>query len=482
MANSYNNTITPHTQKSAVDGVPDQQSASINPFALLGLGAALNLVEKEEAIADFTASAIASAMCVKFGAIVLRQDMKSEKHVFGQLNNAPIKSEVAQEIQSFLSNSPVTTQTIGLEFCNEITVNRETLPELSCHGLRRLLLLRLRTLDNDYGMILAGKGNNKSFTAVQRAALQALGSETSLALHRLQLNEERAANETALRESENRFRLLVERAGDAIFLINLDGRFVDVNERACKNLGYTREELLTKSVWDIAIGLSPEKLETIWAQMEPDVPITLEGTHRRKDGTTFPVEVRVCSFELDNRQHTLCLARDITERKQAEEELRTSEERFRSLYNNHTPVMMHLVDWDGNLVNVNDYWLEVLGYERGEVIGRKSTDFLTEESRRHAIEVAMPEFLKTGFAKDVEYHMVKKNGEVIDVLLSAIADRDREGRINYSLAFIVDVTERKKAEKALRESEERFHKIFDHSNDSVFVIDPKKDKILDANS
>jgi PAS domain S-box-containing protein len=167
--------------------------------------------------------------------------------------------------------------------------------------------------------------------------------------------------------------------------------------------------------------------------------------------------------------------------KRVQEELKRSEERYRSLYN-HTPVMMHSIDRNGNLVNVNEYWLKVLGYKREEVIGRKSTEFLTEESRRYFYEVTFPEFLKTGFARDVEYQMVKRNGEVIDVLLSAIAERDHEGRLNHSLAFMVDVTERKKAEKAMRESEDRFHKIFDHSNDLIFVVDPQNDKIIDANS
>ena len=93
----------------------------------------------------------------------------------------------------------------------------------------------------------------------------------------------------------------------------------------------------------------------------------------------------------------------------------------------------------------------------------------------------MPEFFKTGVARDVEYQMVKKNGEVIDVLLSAVAERDKAGEMTHTLAFVVDVTERKRAEEALRESEEKFRKIFDNSNDAIILIDPERDKILDVN-
>ncbi len=121
------------------------------------------------------------------------------------------------------------------------------------------------------------------------------------------------------------------------------------------------------------------------------------------------------------------------------------------LYND-TPVMMHSIGSEGKLVNVNDYWLRVLGYERSEVLGRRSTDFLTEASRRYAVEVALPLFFDTGVVKDVEYQMVKKNGEVIDVLLSESADRNEDGTIVNTLAFLLDLTDRKRAEKLQREN------------------------------
>ncbi len=143
---------------------------------------------------------------------------------------------------------------------------------------------------------------------------------------------------------------------------------------------------------------------------------------------------------------------------------------------------MHSIDDQGRLVNVNDYWLGVLGYERSEVLGRRSTDFLTEASRRKALEVDLPEFWRTGVAREVEYQMVKKNGEVIDVLLTAVAELDEQGKIDHTLAFIVDVTERKRAELALRASEGRLRKFFEHSNDAGFILDPAHDSIVDVNS
>jgi PAS domain S-box-containing protein len=133
-----------------------------------------------------------------------------------------------------------------------------------------------------------------------------------------------------------------------------------------------------------------------------------------------------------------------------EEELRLSEERYRRLYN-QTPVMLHSIDDDGRLVSVSDYWLETLGYERSEVLGRRTTEFLTESSRHYATEAILPDFFLTGSCKEVPYRFVKKNGEALDVLLSAIAERNDEGEVVRSLAVMVDVTDRKRAEEEIEQ-------------------------------
>jgi PAS domain S-box-containing protein len=140
-------------------------------------------------------------------------------------------------------------------------------------------------------------------------------------------------------------------------------------------------------------------------------------------------------------------------RQEAEQALRMSEARYRSLYH-HTPAMLHSIDPEGRLLSVSDYWAESMGYRREEVIGRPLTDIMTAETRRHAVEKVMPQFFKEGFCKDVSYQFVTKNGRIIDVLLSAIADRDALGNIQRSLAVSMDVTERKRAEEALRLAKE----------------------------
>lgn len=140
---------------------------------------------------------------------------------------------------------------------------------------------------------------------------------------------------------------------------------------------------------------------------------------------------------------------ELFKRKKFENALRKSEERYRSIYHN-TPAMLHSIDTNGQLVSVSDNWLEVLGYDRDEVIGQKLTRFFTPASRRLAEGTVFPQFFKTGICKDIPYQFVKKNSETMDILLSAIGDRDDKGNVIRSLAVSIDVTERNRAEKALK--------------------------------
>ena len=157
------------------------------------------------------------------------------------------------------------------------------------------------------------------------------------------------------------------------------------------------------------------------------------------------------------------------ERARAELALRESESRYRSLYND-TPVMLHSIDDDGRLVAVNDHWLSVMGYTRDQVLGRPVTDFHTPESRRSAVEGIAK--LRAGERRrHIEYRLVKRNGEIIEVLLSATVDRDDGGRLRHSLAVLIDITARKQATEALRKSEEQLAGILRSAMDAILLVD-----------
>ncbi|GAB5520462.1 MAG: hypothetical protein RhofKO_27130 [Rhodothermales bacterium] len=145
-------------------------------------------------------------------------------------------------------------------------------------------------------------------------------------------------------------------------------------------------------------------------------------------------------------------------------------ERYADVYH-RTPVMLHSIDREGRLVQVSDHWLAQMGYTREEVLGRRSTDFLTEASKVYAREVALPEFFSTGRCTDVPYQLIRKDGSEMDVLLSAIALYDSNGEINQSLAVLVDVTQQVWAKRQLAVTEAQNRALVKALPDLIFVFD-----------
>lgn len=135
------------------------------------------------------------------------------------------------------------------------------------------------------------------------------------------------------------------------------------------------------------------------------------------------------------------------------ETLARQERRYTHLYRN-TPAMMHSINEKGVIVEVSDFWLKALGYERNEVIGRKSVEFLTEESRALAEDYALPAFWRNGSVYNVEYQFVRKDGTLIDALLSAELVTDQNGGAPETLAVITEVGEFQALQRELKRSNE----------------------------
>ncbi len=192
---------------------------------------------------------------------------------------------------------------------------------------------------------------------------------------------------------------------------------------------------------------------------EPDIrfyagaPIVMPGGERI--GTVCVID-RV-SHQLDEHQRAMLthlaaiVAAMLTQRRQllaTTSQLAESELRVRRLYE-ATPAILHSIGGDGRLLHVSDRWLALLGYQRHEVIGRLSSDFLTPASQAHARDVVLPAFFRTGRCERVEYQFVRRDGSAIDVLLSATLDRDEHGGTARSLAVLEDVTATRRLEREL---------------------------------
>lgn len=259
-----------------------------------------------------------------------------------------------------------------------------------------------------------------------------------------------------LKSNEQRMQDLIYAAADAFFIHDDQGRILDVNRRACETLGYTREELLTLNVADIEQGFDSEEIKALWERMVPGVPVTLEGTHRRKDGSTFPVEVRVGLIESEGQDLMFALARDITERRQAEETLRKSERRFRQLFENSSDALF-VHDADGFILDCNAEACRWLGYTREQLlsmrVGDITVNLLTEEERQARAGETLWERVMRGEPGRIvgfdQNELRRQDGTVFPVEVGVGAIEYGEGRAIFASAR--DITARREMEDELRQ-------------------------------
>jgi PAS domain S-box-containing protein len=250
------------------------------------------------------------------------------------------------------------------------------------------------------------------------------------------------------------YRVLYEDVPSMYFTVDAEGTVLSVNRFGAEQLGYPAAELIGQAVTGV---FHPDDRTAVIEQLalccrNPGDAFEWELRKLRRDGSLMWVHEHARAVrDADDRLVILIVCEDITEQRRTREALRHSRERYRTLYTK-TPALLHSIDGEHRVVDVSEHWLEVLGYERDEVIGRKFTDFLTDESRRFAGSFSLPEVIERGEARNLEYRIVTKGGDVRDVRLSAIAERDVDDRFVRSLAVLEDVTERKRAEAALREA------------------------------
>ena len=132
---------------------------------------------------------------------------------------------------------------------------------------------------------------------------------------------------TQIKQADDRFQLLVEQAGDAFFILDYNGVIFDANRQASLSLGYSREELLGMKISEVDVNVEEKQHKLrFWNSLESGHHITFEGLHRHKDGTTFPVEIRLGRLDLKEKRFLLALVRDVTERKQKKEKLKEHRE------------------------------------------------------------------------------------------------------------------------------------------------------------
>jgi two-component system cell cycle sensor histidine kinase/response regulator CckA len=278
--------------------------------------------------------------------------------------------------------------------------------------------------------------------------------------------------EDDLRASEARFRTFVDHATDAFFLQDESGTILDVNLQACQSLGYTREELIGMRPSVLDAGFDAGAVSQLTERLTRGESFAFDTDHRRKDGTLFPVEVRVRPFVMGGRRYGVSLARDVTGRRRAEEALRESQKRLSIAVE-----ASGLGPWDWNVetneVLLSPEWKRQIGYADHELASR----YEEWESRIHPDDRA--EVLQrlrnclSGLSPDytIEFRMRHKDGSYRWIYTRGLAVRDTSGKALRMLGCHLDVTDRRRAEQALRESHELLHAVIEGTPDAVFLKD-----------
>jgi PAS domain S-box-containing protein len=285
--------------------------------------------------------------------------------------------------------------------------------------------------------------------------------------------EKQGPSDSLQKTTEEWYRLLFDNVSDAVFVhygpdeTKLPGTFIEANDIACQRLGYTREEFLKMRPSDID---APETIHNIPAMMErllKEKHVLWEGVHLSKDGRRIPVEIHNRLFESEGKQLILSTVRDITERKQDQEILKESEEAFRGMFETARD-FQYISTLDGKIINLNTSAKNFLGYSDDELKELNMRDFYADPQER---VLYAEKVLKEGFIENCALRIKKKDGTVADTLATSIVRKDKEGNIIGFQGGVKDITERKKMELALQESQELYAKLISAIPDAVLQTD-----------
>jgi PAS domain S-box-containing protein len=282
---------------------------------------------------------------------------------------------------------------------------------------------------------------------------------------------ERRQAEEALRESEERFKIIFQSAPDAYYLSDLKGKFVDGNKMAEKLTGFKREELIGKNFMKLRL-LPPSQIPKAAKLLVKNTKGISTGPDEfrihRKDGTKFMVGISTHPVKIKDQTLVLGIARDITERKRAEQAIKESEEKFRLLAEK-SPNMI-FINKKGRIVYANQKCEEAMGYRREEFY---SPDFdffcMIEPDSIGIIKSSFQKHIKGEDVPPYEYSLVTKTGKRIDAIVTTkLISFGGESAI---LGIITDITERKQAEEALKKSEEKYRHLVENTNEVLYALD-----------
>jgi len=287
-----------------------------------------------------------------------------------------------------------------------------------------------------------------------------------------------------LQESEEKLRVTFNSIIDGLIITDMNGKIIDANDTALKIYGMKKKaELLGKMPAELLVE---EDREQARKGMER---VITKGFHTqveyksiKKDGSIFPVEVSAGLLHDSDDKPTgfITVVKDIAKRKQAEEKLRKNEEKLRLMFESVAEGIV-ITDLEGNIVELNNKALKMGGYKSAkEVMGESGFKFLAPEEYERAQE-NLANTIKTGAGMALEYKALRKDGSEYPLELSVTVMKDKDEKPTGIICIMRDITERKEADRKIRESEERFRSIFDNALDGIVLADLETKAFFTAN-
>ena len=285
---------------------------------------------------------------------------------------------------------------------------------------------------------------------------------------------ERKYAEEELQKSKERYRQLAENAGEAILVVQ-DGMIRFSNPKGAELSGYSIEELTSRQFVEF---IHPDDSDMVadryLRRLKGDtVPQTYDFRVTRKDDAIRWAELNAVLISWDNRPAVLCFMSDITDRKKAEEELRIKDTALASSVN-----AVAMADMEGNLTYVNNAFLNWWGYkDKKQVLGKAATGFWQVVDTAEEVKKAVQK--QGGWTGELSAK--RKDGTLFDIQLSSSLVKNKTGKPICMMASFADITERKRTEEALRQSEENYRALFDSAVIGTIVLDAETMKVLIAN-
>jgi PAS domain S-box-containing protein len=266
------------------------------------------------------------------------------------------------------------------------------------------------------------------------------------------------------------FKNLINQSNDAIFVIDPEtSKFLTVNDKACSNLGYSRDELLKMGVIDIE-AILPDNFS--WAEHIEEVRksgfMILEGLHKRKDGTVYPAEINTKLVDISEKQYMVAVARDITERKKIEEALKTSEEKYRLIFEYYPLGILHY-DKNGITTACNQNFADIIGAPIKKLV---NFDMMRQVKDRK-MKAAIAASLRGKIGRFEGIYQSVMAGKQTSIKAEFATIRDTSGSVIGGIGVFEDISVRVKNEEALVDSENRVRmkaKELQESNTALKVL------------